>query len=233
MIIRAGLSLAFAILCGTPGGMNNVGARFGVDQFATHMPLAFAFQHIEGFFLDAVNVSAGGKTGRQRPVEHGRMLGVLSGHKEHQRLAGQRDLLALAGHADDCFRVHGIFSVGFALHRATRPFHHGAAAPPGREMVAKKLQNVSERGRPPVATAYEFGPFRLDADAEILFRDAQPIVLGQRAVALLRLLLEHAGSTRLEGYALRSGMARSCGRRQQPDRPNRGVTAGVRRSRRR
>ncbi len=44
-----------------------------------------------------------------------------------------------------------------------------------------------------MATAYEFGPFRLDADAEILFRDAQPIVLGQRAVALLRLLLERAG----------------------------------------
>jgi TolB-like protein len=44
-----------------------------------------------------------------------------------------------------------------------------------------------------MAKAYEFGPFRLDAEAEILFRDAQPIVLGQRAVALLRLLLEHAG----------------------------------------
>jgi TolB-like protein len=44
-----------------------------------------------------------------------------------------------------------------------------------------------------MATAYELGPFRLDTDAEILFRDAQPIVLGQRAVALLRLLLEHAG----------------------------------------
>ena len=45
-----------------------------------------------------------------------------------------------------------------------------------------------------MATTYEFGPFRLDADAEILFRDAQPIVLGQRAVALLRLLLEYAGA---------------------------------------
>lgn len=44
-----------------------------------------------------------------------------------------------------------------------------------------------------MATAYEFGPFRLDADAEILFRGAEPIVLGQRAVALLRLLLEYAG----------------------------------------
>ena len=45
-----------------------------------------------------------------------------------------------------------------------------------------------------MTTIYEFGPFRLDADAEILFRDARPIVLGQRAVALLRLLLEHAGA---------------------------------------
>jgi TolB-like protein/Tfp pilus assembly protein PilF len=40
---------------------------------------------------------------------------------------------------------------------------------------------------------YEFGPFRLDADAEILFVGDQPVVLGQRAVALLRSLLEQAG----------------------------------------
>jgi TolB-like protein len=39
---------------------------------------------------------------------------------------------------------------------------------------------------------YEFGPFRLDMEAEILFRGTQPIVLGQRAVALLRLLLDRA-----------------------------------------
>ena len=45
-----------------------------------------------------------------------------------------------------------------------------------------------------MATIYEFGPFRLDADAEILFRGAEPIVLGRRAVALLRLLLERAGA---------------------------------------
>ncbi len=44
-----------------------------------------------------------------------------------------------------------------------------------------------------MTTTYEFGPFRLDTDAEILFSGAQPIVLGQRAVALLRLLLERAG----------------------------------------
>ncbi len=43
-------------------------------------------------------------------------------------------------------------------------------------------------------TFYEFGPFRLDADANILFRGADPIVLGQRAVALLRLLVQRAGT---------------------------------------
>jgi len=45
-----------------------------------------------------------------------------------------------------------------------------------------------------MATIHAFGPFRLDADAEILFRGAAPTVLGQRAVALLRLLLERAGA---------------------------------------
>ena len=45
-----------------------------------------------------------------------------------------------------------------------------------------------------MATIYEFGPFRLDAGAEMLFRGGEPMVLGQRAVALLRLLLERAGA---------------------------------------
>jgi TolB-like protein len=40
---------------------------------------------------------------------------------------------------------------------------------------------------------YEFGPFRLDPEAGILYRGAEPTMLGQRAVALLRLLLENAG----------------------------------------
>ena len=41
---------------------------------------------------------------------------------------------------------------------------------------------------------HEFGPFLLDQAAEILFRGTEPIALGQRAVALLRLLLEQAGA---------------------------------------
>src|SRR6266849_8644535 len=46
----------------------------------------------------------------------------------------------------------------------------------------------------PMAAIHIFGPFRLDAEAEILFRGAEPTVLGQRAVVLLRLLLERAGA---------------------------------------
>src|SRR5216684_4252855 len=46
----------------------------------------------------------------------------------------------------------------------------------------------------PMTTIHKFGPFRLDADSQILFCGAEPTVLGQRAVALLRLLLERAGA---------------------------------------
>ena len=42
-------------------------------------------------------------------------------------------------------------------------------------------------------TVSTFGPFRLDAAAEILFRGAEPVALGHRAVALLRVLVEQAG----------------------------------------
>jgi TolB-like protein len=45
-----------------------------------------------------------------------------------------------------------------------------------------------------MATIHKFGEFHLDADTVILFRGSEPIVLGQRAVALLRLLLERAGT---------------------------------------
>jgi TolB-like protein len=45
-----------------------------------------------------------------------------------------------------------------------------------------------------MAPIYKFGPFNLDVGAEILFRGDVPTVLGQRAVALLRLLLERAGA---------------------------------------
>jgi TolB-like protein len=42
----------------------------------------------------------------------------------------------------------------------------------------------------PGSQHYEFGPFRLDAQAGILYRGAEPTMLGQRAITLLRLLLD-------------------------------------------
>jgi TolB-like protein len=44
-----------------------------------------------------------------------------------------------------------------------------------------------------MAPTYVLGPFRLDAKGEILFRGAEPVALGQRAVALLRVLVEQPG----------------------------------------
>jgi DNA-binding winged helix-turn-helix (wHTH) protein len=38
---------------------------------------------------------------------------------------------------------------------------------------------------------FEIGPFRLDPDAGVLTRDGEPSVLGPRAVAVLKTLLEH------------------------------------------
>jgi DNA-binding winged helix-turn-helix (wHTH) protein len=42
--------------------------------------------------------------------------------------------------------------------------------------------------------SYSFGPFRLDADAEVLFCGTEPVALGRRAVALLRVLVERPGA---------------------------------------
>src|SRR5258706_5940432 len=41
---------------------------------------------------------------------------------------------------------------------------------------------------------YAFGPFRLDVAAGILFRGAEPVALGQRAIALLQILVQAAGN---------------------------------------
>lgn len=45
-----------------------------------------------------------------------------------------------------------------------------------------------------MATIHAFGPFRLDAEAEILFRGAEPLPVGKRGVALLRVLVERSGA---------------------------------------
>src|SRR5262249_1724147 len=44
-----------------------------------------------------------------------------------------------------------------------------------------------------MATSYTLGPFHLDVETRILFRGAEPLALGQRAVALLCALVERHG----------------------------------------
>jgi DNA-binding winged helix-turn-helix (wHTH) protein len=45
-------------------------------------------------------------------------------------------------------------------------------------------------------TSYEIGPFRLDTGAEILYRGTEPVAVGQRAVALLGVLVARAPGRR-------------------------------------
>jgi TolB-like protein len=58
-----------------------------------------------------------------------------------------------------------------------------------------------------MATSYIIGPFRLDADAAILFRGDAPVGLGQRATAVLRVLLEQAGSPVSKDALIKSAWA--------------------------
>jgi DNA-binding winged helix-turn-helix (wHTH) protein len=44
-----------------------------------------------------------------------------------------------------------------------------------------------------MARFHTLGPFRLDAEAEVLYRGKDALTLGQRAVALLRVLVERPG----------------------------------------
>jgi TolB-like protein/Flp pilus assembly protein TadD len=75
-------------------------------------------------------------------------------------------------------------------------------------MLMKKLQNVSKLlGDPAMATAHQLGPFRLDGQAGILYRGAEPVGLGQRAVALLRVLVESAGAPVSKDALMEAGWA--------------------------
>src|SRR5215831_4568619 len=63
------------------------------------------------------------------------------------------------------------------------------------ETAPKRLLSVSETALDQaMATIYRLGPFRLDAEAAILFRGAEPVGLGRRAVALLSVLVERTGT---------------------------------------
>ncbi|WP_426407775.1 winged helix-turn-helix domain-containing protein [Bradyrhizobium ganzhouense] len=58
-----------------------------------------------------------------------------------------------------------------------------------------------------MATSFIIGPFRLDADAALLFRGADPVAIGQRAIAVLRALVERAGSPVSKDALIKSAWA--------------------------
>ena len=45
-----------------------------------------------------------------------------------------------------------------------------------------------------MVTVYELGSFRLDTQGDLLFRGSDPLALGRRAIALLRVLVERPGA---------------------------------------
>src|SRR5215510_6726146 len=62
------------------------------------------------------------------------------------------------------------------------------------ETALKKFLSVSEPALDwEMAATYILGPFRLDAETDTLFRGGEPVSLGHRAVALLRVLVEQRG----------------------------------------
>src|SRR5262249_304316 len=62
------------------------------------------------------------------------------------------------------------------------------------ETALKRFLSVSELALDrEMAATYILGPFRLDAETDTLFRGGEPVSLGHRAVALLRVLVEQRG----------------------------------------
>ena len=51
------------------------------------------------------------------------------------------------------------------------------------------MENAEENGR-----SYEFGPFRLDAEQRLLFRDGRPVPLAPKVAETLLVLVESGGS---------------------------------------
>src|SRR5215475_11137126 len=74
----------------------------------------------------------------------------------------------------------------------TREF--GPRSPVFSEGNANSFQKSSEWECRAIPANYAFGPFRLDAQGETLFRGAERVALSHRAVALLRILIDRAGT---------------------------------------
>jgi len=74
---------------------------------------------------------------------------------------------------------------------------------------------------------YTFGPFRLDVAAGILFRGAEPVALGRRAVALLHVLVEGAGTPISKDRLIERRLAGAFDRGKQLNSPDCGVATDL------
>jgi TolB-like protein len=71
------------------------------------------------------------------------------------------------------------------------PVRSSLPGPAGSHEIAPKSREAFQPALDQeMAKTYILGRFRIDAEASILFRGAEPVALGQRAVALLRALVE-------------------------------------------
>src|SRR5262245_45438471 len=71
---------------------------------------------------------------------------------------------------------------------------YGLRTPVSSEGSAKSFQKSSEWECRAIPANYAFGPFRLDAQGETLFRGTERVALSHRALALLRILIDRAGA---------------------------------------
>jgi TolB-like protein/Flp pilus assembly protein TadD len=79
-------------------------------------------------------------------------------------------------------------------HDANRPSSVEPGPAGSHETALKNFLSVSELALDrEMAATYNLGPFRLDAGTDTLFRGSEPVSLGHRAVALLRVLVEQRG----------------------------------------
>jgi TolB-like protein/Flp pilus assembly protein TadD len=79
-------------------------------------------------------------------------------------------------------------------HDAKRLWQSELGPAGSHETALKNFLSVSELApRSDMAATHILGPFRLDAETDTLFRGGEPVSLGHRAVALLRVLVEQRG----------------------------------------
>ena len=92
----------------------------------------------------------------------------------------------------------------------TREF--GPRSPVTSEGSAKSFRRFSDWECRTIPTIYAFGPFRLDAQSETLYRGTEPVALSHRALALLRILIDRAGAPVSKNALIGMGVAGPCGR---------------------